>query len=106
MDQVWPTAHPIHISFAFSPKGIFMNYSTLFAAVILAFGLSACAGPQGATGATGAAGAPGYQGPTGQTGQTGRTGQTGQTGVETVIVPVRPSTTGTWPDDNYYYYNR
>ncbi|NJM13002.1 MAG: hypothetical protein HC889_15060 [Synechococcaceae cyanobacterium SM1_2_3] len=77
-----------------------MNYSTLFAAVIVAFGLSACAGPQGATGATGAAGAPGYQGPA------GRTGQTGQTGVETVIVPVRPNTTGTWPDDNYYYYNR
>lgn len=83
-----------------------MNYPILFAAVILAFGLSACAGPQGATGATGAAGAPGYQGPAGQTGQTGQTGRTGQTGVETVIVPVRPNTTGSWPDDNYYYYNR
>lgn len=79
-----------------------MKYATLFVALTLALGLSACAGPPGATGA---AGAPGYQGPTGKTGATGQTGQTGQTGVDTVIVPVRPRTSS-WPDDNYYYYER
>jgi hypothetical protein len=78
-------------------KGITMKYSTLFAVLIMALGLSACAGPPGATGPPGAMGPAGYQGPT------GRTGQTGQSGVETVIV--RPRRSDYWPNDNYYYYN-
>jgi hypothetical protein len=76
-----------------------MKYSTLFVALIVALGLSACAGPPGPTGATGATGAPGYQGPT------GRTGQTGLSGGETVIVtPVRQNRSGSWSSDQYYYY--
>ena len=79
-----------------------MKYSTLFAVLIVALGLSACAGPPGATGPPGPMGATGYQGPTGRTGQTG---ETGQTGVDTVIVrPARPSNSGWWSDGDYYYY--
>ncbi len=76
-----------------------MKYSTLFVVLMVALGLSACAGPPGAAGPPGPMGVQGYQGPT------GRTGQSGQPGVDTVIVPqVRPSRSSVWPDDNYYYY--
>ncbi|GEM_PF-6427628 len=75
-----------------------MKYSTLFTVLIVALGLSACAGPPGAAGPPGVMGPTGYQGPT---------GRTGPTGVETVIVPtVRPSRNGYWSDDTYYYYDR
>jgi hypothetical protein len=92
-----------------------MNYSTLSAAVIVAFGLGACAGPQGPAGA---------QGPTGQTGRTSsdtlivspahpsaRTvdtvivSPTHPTRTDTVIVSPAPTTrTTTWSDDTGYYY--
>lgn len=73
-----------------------MKYSTLLVVLMVALGLSACAGPPGATGPPGAMGAQGYQGPT---------GRTGQAGVDTVIVPqVRPGRSSVWSDDNYYYY--
>lgn len=75
-----------------------MKYSTLFTVLIVALGLGACAGPPGATGPPGVMGPTGYQGPT---------GRTGQPGVETVIVPtVRPSRSGYWNDNTYYYYDR
>jgi len=75
-----------------------MKYSTLFTVLIIALGLSACAGPPGATGPPGVMGPTGYQGPT---------GRTGQSGTDTVIVPaVQPRRSDYWPNENYYYYDR
>lgn len=76
-----------------------MKYSTLFAAAIMALGLSACdrpttvvtppsvvtvpvPGPAGPTGATGGTGEKGTTGATGYTGNTGATGATGAEGAE------------------------
>jgi hypothetical protein len=78
------------------PEGIFMKYSVMFSAVLMALTLSACdrptvaapvqvvtvpvPGPAGPTGATGSTGAAGYTGAAGSTGNTGATGSTGNTG--------------------------
>lgn len=96
-------------------KGIFMNYSIVFAAAVTAITLTACdrqavappvvvtvpgpAGAPGATGATGSTGSTGAMGAAGDTGATGSTGSTGDTGAQgqrgrtgdtVVIVPPKP----------------
>ncbi len=99
-------------------KGLIMNYSILFVALVAVFGLSACekptvvnvpatpaavpgpAGPQGATGtqgdtgtqgATGTQGETGTQGATGSTGFEGAKGDTGKTGGDTIVIVPAPT---------------
>ena len=74
-----------------------MRYSTLSSAVIVAFGLGACAGPQGPAG---------VQGPTGQTGRTNpdtvivTQPRPATRTVDTVVVSPAPTTKTT----TYYRY--
>lgn len=90
---------------------IYMKFSIIFSAALMALALSACdrpavvtpavvsvptpvSGPAGPTGATGSTGSMGSTGSTGATGDTGADGQRGKTGGDTVVIvpPPPPST--------------